>query len=252
MKSFAGKVVLVTGGNTGIGRATAIAFAREGARVVITGRREKEGAETVAQINQAGSEGLFISADVAKAEDARMMVQRTVETFGRLDCAVNNAGVEQLVTPLLSQTEEEFDRIMSVNVKGVWLSLKYEIEQMLKQGGGAIVNLSSVSGLIGVGGVEIYAASKHAVLGLTKSAAMEFAQSAIRINAVCPGAIKTEMFERITQGATEIAELFKAAHPIGRMGEPEEIASAVLWLCSAGASFMTGQTVTVDGGFTAQ
>ena len=252
MKTFAEKVILVTGGNTGIGRATAKAFAREGARVVITGRREKEGEETVTEINQAGGQGLFIRADMSKAEDVRMMIGRTVEAFGQLDCAVNNAGVEQLVTPLLDQTEAEFDRIISVNVKGVWLSLKYEIEQMLKQGGGAIVNMSSVSGLIGVGGVEIYAASKHAVLGLTKSAAMEFAKSGIRINAVCPGAIKTAMFERLTSGATEVVDLFKAAHPIGRMGEPEEIASAVLWLCSVGASFMTGQTITVDGGFTAQ
>jgi NAD(P)-dependent dehydrogenase (short-subunit alcohol dehydrogenase family) len=252
VKSFTGKVVLVTGGNTGIGRATALAFAREGAQVVITGRRENQGEETVAQIRAAGSQGLFIRADVSKAQDVQMMIERTVETFGRLDCAVNNAGVEQLVTPLVNQTEAEFDRIISVNVKGVWLSMKDEIEQMLTQGGGAIVNMSSVSGLIGVGGVEIYAASKHAVLGLTKSAAMEFAKSGIRINAVCPGAVKTEMFERITSGASEIAELFKAAHPVGRMGEPEEIASAVLWLCSQGASFMTGQTVTVDGGFTAQ
>ena len=251
MASLTGKVAIVTGGSSGIGRASAIAFAREGAKVVIASRREDQGEETVRLVKEAGSDGFFVKTDVAKAADVSAMVEKTVQQYGRLDYAFNNAGIEETPTPLVDQTEEMFDQIVNINIKGVWLSMKYQIPQMLKNGGGAIVNTSSVGGLIGVPGVPVYVASKHAVLGLTKSAALEYAKQGIRINAVSPGGIETELFERFASDP-QFREQMEAAHPVGRIGKPEEIASAVLWLCSDGASFVTGQTLTVDGGFTAQ
>lgn len=252
MGSFEGKVALVTGGTSGIGRAAAVSFAREGARVVVTGRREEEGNKTVQLVKEAGGEGIFIKADVSKESDAKAMVERTIEVYGRLDYALNNAGIEQLPTPFGEQTEEAFDQIMNINVKGVWLSMKYEIPQMLNNGGGAIVNMASVAGLIGFPGIPIYIASKHAVLGLTKSVALEYAKSGIRINAVSPAAIETDMVDRFVGKEGDSRQQLAYMHPVGRLGRPEEIASAVLYLCSDGASFITGQSLTVDGGFTSQ
>ena len=251
MASLIGKVVIVTGGSSGIGKATAIAFAREGAKVVVASRREKEGQETVKQVQSAGSEGFFIKTDVSKETDVSAMVEKTIATYGHLDYAFNNAGIEQIPTPLVEQTEETFDQIMEINVKGVWLCMKHQIPQMLVSGGGAIVNMSSISGMIGASGLPIYVASKHAVLGLTKSVALEYAKEGIRINAVCPGMIETDLLDRVFANQ-EVKERLIAMHPIGRVGKPEEIAEAVVWLCSDKASFVTGQSLPLDGGYVAQ
>ena len=251
MSQFAGKVVLVTGGNAGIGRATARQFAKLGAQVVVSGRRETEGHAVIAEIEELGGKAIFVKTDVSKESDVKAMVERTLATFGRLDCAFNNAGIEQALTPLPDQTEETYDQIMDVNVKGVWLSLKHEIPAMLQNGGGAIVNNSSVAGLIGFATAPIYAASKHAVAGLTKSVALEYAKQNVRVNAVAPGAIETRMFRDFAT-APEVRQMLESAHPIGRIGRPEEIASTVIWLCSNDASFITGQIFPIDGGYTAQ
>lgn len=251
MSQFAGKVALVTGGNAGIGRATALEFARHGAKVVISGRREKEGNEVVAEIKAAGGEAIFVKTDVSKENEVKALIDQTLVTFGRLDFAFNNAGVEQNLTPLPEQTEETYDQIMDINVKGVWLSLKHQIPAMLKTGGGAIVNNSSVAGLVGMGMVPIYVASKHAVVGLTKSVALEYAKQNVRVNAVAPAAVETRMYQDFAN-TPQMKQMLNAAHPVGRVGQPEEIASAVLWLCSDSASFVTGQTFPIDGGYTAQ
>src|SRR5438034_2623261 len=251
MSQFAGKVALVTGGNAGIGRAAAIAFAKQGAQVVVSGRRETEGNAVIAEIEASGGEAIFVKTDVAKEGDVKAMIGRALARFGRLDCAFNNAGIEQALTPLPDQTEETYDQIMDVNVKGVWLSLKHEIPAMLKTGGGAIVNNSSIAGLIGFATAPLYAASKHAVAGLTKSVALEYAKQNVRVNAVAPGAIATRMFRDFAT-TPEMRQMLESAHPIGRIGRPEEIASTVIWLCSDGASFVTGQIVPVDGGYTSQ
>jgi NAD(P)-dependent dehydrogenase (short-subunit alcohol dehydrogenase family) len=251
MRQFAGRVVLVTGGNAGIGRATAAEFARQGARVVVSGRREKEGRGVVAEIEASGGEAIFIKTDVSKESDVKAMIERTLVKFGRLDCAFNNAGIEQALTPLPDQTEETYDQIMDINVKGVWLSLKHEIPAMLKTGGGAVVNNASIAGLVGFATAPVYAASKHAVVGLTKAVALEYAKQNLRVNAVAPGAIETRMFRDFAT-SPDVKQMLESAHPIGRIGQPEEVASAVVWLCSAGASFVTGQIVPIDGGYTAQ
>jgi NAD(P)-dependent dehydrogenase (short-subunit alcohol dehydrogenase family) len=249
MSQFVGKVVLVTGGNAGIGRAAAIEFTKQGAQVVVSGRREKEGLEVIDELETLGGEAIFIKTDVSKESDVKAMIEQTLATFGRLDCAFNNAGIVQAPTPLPDQTEETYDQIMDINVKGVWLSLKHEIPAMLKTGGGAIVNNSSVGGLVGFATAPVYVASKHAVIGLTKSVALEYATQHVRVNAVAPGTIETRMFRDF---APEVRQMLESAHPMGRIGQPEEIASTVVWLCSDGASFVTGQTVPIDGGYTAQ
>ena len=252
MKEFQGKVALVTGGTSGIGRAAAIAYAREGANVVVAGRRVTEGEETVRLVRAQGREAMFVPTDVAREAHVKNLIGRTLEQFGRLDFAFNNAGIEQVPTPFLEQTVETFDEVMDINVKGVWLSMKYEIPAMLKTGGGSIVNTSSGLGVIGMPGIEIYVASKHAVIGLTKSAALEFGKQGIRVNAVLPAAIDTEMFERFAGEKPELRAHVAALHPIGRIGKSEEIADAAIWLSSSRSSFVTGHSLLVDGGFTAQ
>jgi NAD(P)-dependent dehydrogenase (short-subunit alcohol dehydrogenase family) len=255
-KQFENKVVLITGGTSGIGRVTAVAFAKEGAKVVVSGRRKAEGAETVTLVEKAGGQGLFVQADVANEEQVKKLVQTTVDHFGRLDIAFNNAGVEAITQTTVDATAEEYDRVFNVNVKGVLLSMKYEIPALLKTGGGSIVNTSSIAGTIGMPGFGIYIASKHAVNGLTKTAALEVAKQGIRVNAVSPAAIQTDMLDRFIGTGTPEAEQKKAyfagMHPVGRLGQPEEIASAVLYLSSPGASFITGHDFIVDGGFTVQ
>ncbi len=246
-----GKVSIVTGGTSGIGRDTAILFAKAGSKVVVAGRREAEGNETIELIRAAGGEGIFVKTDVSKTAEVQALVQKTVAQFGRLDVAFNNAGIEGNWSPIAEQPEEDWDRTIAINLKGVWLCLKYEIQQMLKQGtGGAIVNMSSVAGFIGSAGAATYCASKHGVIGLTKGAALETARSGIRVNAVCPAVIETPMGERLF-GEPEIKKFSLGLHPIGRFGKPMEVAEAVLWMCSERASFMTGQTLALDGGFLA-
>lgn len=242
------KVAIVTGGNSGIGRATAIALAREGAKVTVAARRVSEGEETVRLIKEAGSDGIFVKTDVANENDVSSLVEKTVDTYGRLDYAVNNAGIGEKMTPLVEQTSEKFDQIMNTNVRGIWLSLKYEVQEMMKNGGGAIVNMSSGAGLVGFPQMPVYIASKHAVLGLTKSAALEYAKSGIRINAIAPGGVETEMLMQTIGDDHQFLETFKSMHPIGRIGTPEEIANAVVWLLSDKASFVLGHTLLVDGG----
>ena len=252
MNEFQGKVALVTGGTSGIGRAAAVAYAREGAKVVVAGRRAAEGEETVRLVRAQGREAMFVPTDVAQEAQVKNLIGRTLEQFGRLDFAFNNAGIEQTPTPFLEQTEETYDQIMDVNVKGVWLSMRHEIPAMLKSGGGAIVNNSSAFGLTAFPGIEVYVASKHAVIGLTKSAAVEFGKQGIRINAVLPAAIETDMYRRFVREKAENKAAVDAMHPIGRIGAPEEIADAVIWLSSSKSSFVIGHSLLVDGGWTAQ
>jgi NAD(P)-dependent dehydrogenase (short-subunit alcohol dehydrogenase family) len=245
------KVALVTGGTSGIGRETALLFAKAGAKVVAAGRREVEGKETIELIRAAGGEGFFVKADVAQASDVEMLVQNTVEKFGSLDVAFNNAGIEGVWLPINEQSEEDWDRTIDINLKGVWLCLKYEISQMRKQPkGGAIVNMASAAGLMGLAGAATYSASKHGVIGLTKSAALENARIGIRINVVCPAVIETPMADR-AYSQPEVNKFALGLHPMGRFGKPQEVSGAVLWMCSDAASFMTGQTLVLDGGLLA-
>jgi NAD(P)-dependent dehydrogenase (short-subunit alcohol dehydrogenase family) len=253
MSNFTGKVALITGGTSGIGRATAIAFAQEGASVVVAGRRQTEGDQTIRLVKEAGGDAVFVETDVTQEADVRAMVEKTIATFGRLDFAFNNAGAFGEAPALIEQTEAQYSHMMDVNVKGVWLSMKYEAMQMLKQGAGAIVNNSSGFGLVGAAGEPLYAASKHAVVGLTKATALEFAKSGIRVNAVCPGVVsETDMHAMSVGSSEQIKDYMLSAHPVGRFGKPSEIASAVIWLCSDGAAFVIGQALAIDGGATAQ
>ena len=247
---FKGKVAIVTGGSFGIGKATALSFAKKGAKVAIVDWVEDS--ETINAIKAIGGEVIFIKCDVSKGEAVRAMVEKTISTFGRLDYAFNNAGIEGENGKTQECTEENWDKTIAVNLKGIWLCMKYEIPEMLRQGKGVIINCASIAGLVGFAGLPAYVASKHGVLGLTKTSALEYAKLGIRVNAVCPGAIKTAMIDRITGNKKEAEEQFAEMEPIGRLGQPEEVANAVLWLCSDEASFVTGHPMAVDGGWIAQ
>ena len=247
-----GKVALITGAGSGIGRASALAFAREGAKVAVADIVVEGGEETVRMVKEAGGEAFFIKVDVANAADVEAMVNAVVDTYGRIDCAYNNAGIEGRLASTDEYPEDVFDKVIDINLTGVWLCMKYELPHMLKQGSGAIVNTASGAGLIGVAGMSAYVASKHGVVGLTKTAALEYAKSGIRVNSVCPGLIQTPMVERITADQPQLGEALVAAEPVGRTGKPEEIAESVVWLSSDAASFVTGHAMSVDGGFVAQ
>jgi NAD(P)-dependent dehydrogenase (short-subunit alcohol dehydrogenase family) len=248
--SYTTKIVLVTGGTSGIGKTTAIAFADAGARVVLTGRREKEGLEVVAEIKKTGGTAAYIRTDVAKEADVVKAVDFVLSTHGRLDVAFNNAGVE-IVGPLDQVTEEQYRRTFDINVWGVLNAMKHEVAAMLKSGGGSIVNVSSIAGHIGLAQASIYGATKHAVEGLTKAIAVEFAKQGIRVNAVAPGAIDTEMVDRFAGKEGDVRNWLISQHPVGRLGTAEEIAAAVLYLTSDAAKFTTGTILAVDGGWTA-
>ncbi len=241
------KVGLITGGSSGLGRATALAFAREGAKVVVASRGIERGEETVTTIKANGGDATFIQTDVSKDADVKSLLQKIVETYGKLDCAFNNAGILHPINRLADETEEEWDSMIDTNLKGVWLCMKYEILQMLKQGGGAIVNDSSVAGLRASRVTASYGASKHGIIGLTKTGALEYGKDNIRINAVCPALIRTPML-LFRDERTDMNDQWVADLPLARMGEPSEVAEAVVWLCSDAASFITGATLTVDGG----
>ena len=248
--TFAGKVAFVTGASSGIGRATALAFAHEGAAVVVADIAEAAVQETARLLEKAGGQALAITCDVTRSQDVKVALDRTVDTFGRLDAAFNNAGIEQPVGPTTEITEEDWDRIIAVNLRGVFLGIKHEVPLMLQTGGGSIVNTASGAGLVGIKGQSAYTAAKHGVVGLTKCAALDYADLGVRVNAVCPGIIQTPMMDRFTGGTSEGRERVIAQEPIGRMGRPEEIAAAVLWLCSDAASFVVGHAMVVDGGQT--
>jgi NAD(P)-dependent dehydrogenase (short-subunit alcohol dehydrogenase family) len=246
------KVVLITGAGSGIGRATAVLCAKEGGTVVVVDVNEGSGRETVQMLRERSSEAMFVRADVSQSAEVQGMVQRVVEEYGRLDCAFNNAGIEGDVVRTADVTEEDFDRIMAVNLKGVWLCLKYEIQQMLAQGGGTIVNTASAAGLVGTHSMPVYGASKHGVVGLTRSAAVEYGRKNIRVNAVCPAVIRTPMVERGFETFPKFVETAERINPMRRLGEAEEVARAVVWLLSEHSSYTNGAALTIDGGFTAQ
>ncbi len=246
-----GKVSLITGGGSGIGKASALAFAREGSKVVVADVNVEGGEQTVRLIQDTGGEATFVRADVSNSGDVSDMVSHAVQTYNRLDCAFNNAGISGGRGRIHEYTEDDWSRVLNINLTGVWLCMKYEIIQMLKQGGGAIVNTASVMGLVGGSRSPAYGATKHGVVGLTKTGAVDYAQEAIRINAVCPGYIRTPMIEQSILSDPVAEERVVSRHPMHRLGTPEEIAEAVVWLCSDAASFVTGHAMTVDGGYVA-
>jgi NAD(P)-dependent dehydrogenase (short-subunit alcohol dehydrogenase family) len=247
---FAGRVAFITGAGSGIGRATALAFAAQGAAVAVSDVAEKDLHETAQLIEDQGGQALPVLCDVARSDDVAAAVAAAVRQFGRLDFAFNNAGVEQPVAPLHEISDKQWDRIIDINLRGVFYGMKHEVPAMLATGGGAIVNTSSGAGVIGIAGQSAYAASKHAVIGLTKAAALDYAAAGVRVNAVCPGIIETPMMDRFSGGTEEGRQRVIGQEPVGRMGRPEEIASAVLWLCSDLGAFTVGHALVVDGGQT--
>jgi NAD(P)-dependent dehydrogenase (short-subunit alcohol dehydrogenase family) len=249
-KTFKNKTAIVTGGSFGIGRATAIAFAKAGANVIVADVIEDN--ETIDAITKAGGKAVFVKCDVAKENEVKAMVKAAIDNYGRLDYAFNNAGIEGLAGSTIDCTNENWERTIGVNLTGVWYCMKHQIPEMLKTGNAAIVNCASIAGLVGFPGLPAYVASKHALVGLTKTTALEFAKAGLRVNAVCPGVIKTPMIDRFTGKKKEAEQQFVAGEPIGRMGEPEEVAEVVLFLCSDKASFVTGHAMAVDGGWVAQ
>lgn len=252
VRDFEDKVVVVTGGGYGIGRAACRAFSRDGARVVLADVDVRSGEETATLIQGAGGEAAFVRADVSREEDIEALVQKTVDMYGRLDCAFNNVGIHKTFTSTVDFTQEVWNEMMDINLKGMWLCMKYEIRQMLEQGKGAIVNASSVAGLIAAPSNPAYPASKHGVIGLTKMAAVEFAKRGIRVNCICPGPTRmTRMNEELSEIAMDIIEKMNDKVPMGRTAEPREIAEAAVWLCSDKASYVTGAALPVDGGLVA-
>jgi len=250
-KIFENKVAIVTGGSFGIGQATALAFASRGAKVVVADWVEDNEQATIKQIAAAGGEALFVKCDVSKAADITAMIDKAFSTYGRLDLAFNNAGIEGVSANTQECTQQNWDMTLAINLTGIWLCMKHELPHMLRQGKGAIVNCASVAGLIGFPGLPAYVASKHAVVGLTRTAALENAKLGVRINAVCPGVIRTSMIDRITGKDKAAEQQFVNMEPLGRFGEPAEVAEAVIWLCSDAASFVTGHALAVDGGWIA-
>jgi len=247
--TMTGKVVLVTGGSSGIGRATCVRFAQEGAVVVLAARRVAEGEQTAQLVRQAGGEALFVRTDVAQPADVQALVTTCLERYGRLDYACNNAGIEGTIVPLVEASEAQWDTIMGINLKGTWLCMKAEIPPMREQGGGAIVNVASVAGMIGFPGLGPYVATKHGMIGLSKTAAMEHAQDHIRVNVVCPGLIDTAMADRFTGGPqTDVEQFIMSLKPMRRRGTSAEVAETIVWLCSDAASYVTGHSMVVDGG----
>jgi NAD(P)-dependent dehydrogenase (short-subunit alcohol dehydrogenase family) len=250
--SVADKIALVTGGGSGLGRATVQALAHEGAKVLVADVDLAGAEETVHLVAESGGEASAFATDLTIAAQVEAMVETAIARYGRLDCAFNNAGIPgQVGTSVIDYAEEDWDRVIAVDLKGVWLCMKYEIKQMLAQGGGAVVNTASVAGLVGLVGSAPYVASKHGVVGLTKTAALEYAQQNIRVNAVCPGVFKTPLVDKVLAEHPEREDLYLSAQPIGRLGRPEELAAAVVWLCSDAASFVTGHAFPVDGGYVA-
>ncbi|MCA9803339.1 MAG: SDR family oxidoreductase [Cyanobacteria bacterium HKST-UBA02] len=249
---FQNKVVLVTGAASGIGKATALAFAREGARLVLADLDSVQGEATAGQARDLGAEALFVKTDISSGQEVERLVESALATYGRLDCAHNNAGIEGTRIPSADLDEKDFQKIIDINLKGTWLCMKHELKAMLANGGGSIVNTASVAGCVGLAGLSAYTASKHGIVGLTRAASLEYAKKNIRINAICPGPIKTPMVENVVKAAPQLEATILALEPVGRLGEPEEVASAVLFLSSEDASFMTGHAMVVDGGWTTQ